>query len=270
VTAVDKADGTDLVATLPMYDWPQVAGATDRLWAAVRDGLRARGLDAPDRLTREDSLWAQWESGGLVFGQTCGMPFRTHLHDRVALVGTPDYALPGAAPGHYYSVLVVRRGEEAPVARFIDRTLAFNGQDSQSGWAAPQNHVAGLGLPPFTHTLHTGAHRLSARAVAEGRADIAAIDAVTWRFLERFEPGIAGRLAVTGRTDPTPGLPYICAPGRDLGSTRDAVRGAIAALSAADRADLGLAGMVSIPLAAYLAVPTPPPPSQDAPQAWAK
>jgi ABC-type phosphate/phosphonate transport system substrate-binding protein len=261
---------TELVATLPMYDWPRVAGATDRFYAHVRDALRAGGQDAPDALTREDSLWAQWESPGLVFGQTCGMPFRTHLHDKVALVGTPDFALPDAPPGYYYSVFVVRKGREAPVEAFIDRTLAFNGQDSQSGWAAPQNHAAARGLMPFTHTLHTGAHRLSARAVADGRADIASIDAVTWRFLERLEPELTGQLSVIAQTDPTPGLPYICATGRDLTATRAAVAEAVTTLSAADRADLGLAGFVRIPLSAYLAVPTPPPPSQDAPQAWAK
>lgn len=264
------ANGAGLVATLPMYDWPQVAGATDALYAGIRDSLRARGLCAPDGLTREDSLWAQWESPGLVFGQTCGMPFRTVLHDKVALIGTPDYALPDASPGHYYSVFVARKGEGGSVEAFIDRTLAFNGQDSQSGWAAPQNHAAALGLPPFTHTLHTGAHRLSARAVAEGRADIAAIDAVTWRFFQRFEPALADRLTVIGRTDPTPGLPYICAPARNLAATRAAVAEAVAVLSPDDRADLGIVGFVHIPLSAYLAVPTPPPPSQDAPKAWAK
>ena len=266
----ERPGGRDLLATLPMYDWPHITPATDGLYAAVRDRLRAHGLDAPDLLTRDDSLWAQWESPGLVFGQTCGMPFRTVLHDRVALIGTPDFGLPDAPPGYYYSVLVVRRGETRPVEAFIDRKLAFNGQDSQSGWAAPQNHVAARGLPPFANTLHTGAHRLSARAVAEGRADIAAIDAVTWRFFARFEPAFADRLTILDRTDPTPGLPYICAPDRDLAATRAAVTEAVAGLSPDIRAELGLRGIVAIPLERYLAVPTPPPPSQDAPKAWAK
>ncbi len=29
------------LAALPMYDWPELRDATDRLWAALRDGLRA-------------------------------------------------------------------------------------------------------------------------------------------------------------------------------------------------------------------------------------
>ena len=34
-------------AALPMYDWPELTDATDRLWAALRDGLRAEGVAAP-------------------------------------------------------------------------------------------------------------------------------------------------------------------------------------------------------------------------------
>ena len=35
------------VAALPMYDWPEVRAETDALWAAIGDGLRNAGLDAP-------------------------------------------------------------------------------------------------------------------------------------------------------------------------------------------------------------------------------
>lgn len=256
-----------MIATFPMYDWPQVSASTDRLWAGIRDGLRAGGHAAPDALTRGDSIWEMWESPALVLGQTCGMPYRTVLHGRVNLVGTPDYALPDAPPGYYYSELVVRADAGGALADFVDRTLAFNGQDSQSGWAAPQNHLAALGLPPFRHTLHTRAHRESARAVAEGRAAIAAIDAVTWRLIVAHTPELAGRLRVLGHTGPTPGLPFITARGRDPAPVRAAAAAAIAGLDATDKAALGLAGLVQITPEAYLAVPTPPPPSQDAPAA---
>lgn len=253
-----------MIASLAMYDWPQVRAEHDRLWALIREALADEGIAAPERLTRGGSLREVWESPDLILGQTCGMPFRTRLHGRVELVGTPDYALPGAPPGHYYSELIARADEPGEAVDFIDRTLAFNGQDSQSGWAAPQNDMARLGLR-FTHTRHTGAHRDSARAVAEGRADIAAIDAVSWRLIVAHMPELAARLRVIGQTDPTPGLPLITAKGRDTAPLARAVAAAVAALAASDRAALGLAGLAAIPAAAYLAVPTPPPPSQDAP-----
>ena len=67
------------LAALPMYDWPELRPATDRLWAAVRDGLRQRGVAAPEGLTRDVGLMAGWTDPGLVLGQTCGLPFVREL-----------------------------------------------------------------------------------------------------------------------------------------------------------------------------------------------
>jgi hypothetical protein len=251
-----------MIASLAMYDWPQVAAEHDRLWSLIRAALADEGIDAPAGLTRNGSLWDIWESPDLILGQTCGMPFRTRLHGKVTLVGTLDYALPGAPAGYYYSELITRADEPGDLMDFIDRTLAFNGQDSQSGWAAPQNHVAPL---VFKHTRHTGAHRDSAQAVAEGRADIAAIDAVTWRLIGAHMPELAARLRVIAHTAPTPGLPLITAARRDPAPIARAVTDAVTSLSPTDRDSLGLTGLATIPASAYISVPTPPPPSQDVP-----
>lgn len=251
-----------MIASLAMYDWPEVRAENDRLWSLTRTALADEGVAAPEVLTRDGLLWDIWESPALILGQTCGMPYRTRLHGQVELVGTPDYALPGAGPGQYYSELIARADEPGEAVDFIDRTLAFNAPDSQSGWAAPQNQMARRGLR-FRNTRQTGSHVESARAVAAGRADIAAIDAVTWRLITRHVPELAARLRVIGQTDPTPGLPLITAKGRDTAPIARAFAAAIAALSPADRSALGLVGLATIPASAYLAVPTPPPPSQD-------
>lgn len=254
-----------MIAAFPMYDWPQATAAHDRLWATMRDLLRDAGHTAPEHLSRGSPLWEVWESPDLLIAQTCGLPYRTRLHGRVTLVGTPDYALPGSSPGQYYSEALVRADETGQFKDFANRILAFNGQDSQSGWAAAQNHAASHGFR-FTHTLHTGSHRESARAVADGRADIAVVDAVTWRLFCAHLPDEAAHLRVVDHTEPTPGLPVITAVGRDAEPLRIALAAAISALSPAERQALGgLCGLVAIPDAAYLAVPTPPPPSQDAP-----
>lgn len=253
-----------MIASLPMYDWPLAAAAHDRLWQRIRDRLRAGGIAAPEVLTRGGSLWEQWESADLVLSQTCGMPYRSKLHGRVNLVGTPDYGLPDAPAGHYYSLFIVGNEVAGELEDFVDRTLAINGQDSQSGWAAPQNFVARRG-GRFSKTLHTGAHRESARAVAEGRAAIAAIDAVTWQHYVRHFPAEAARLRILGHTDPTPGLPLITARAHPPSPLAQAVAAAIGDQDAADAAMLGLKGLVMLPAEAYLAVPTPPAPSQDAP-----
>ncbi|MFN6925287.1 MAG: phosphate/phosphite/phosphonate ABC transporter substrate-binding protein [Tabrizicola sp.] len=251
-----------MIASLGMYDFGPAMAANDRLWAGIRDGLRARGIAAPDALTRGDgAYWPAWQAPDLVLSQTCGYPFRARLHDRVTYIGTPDYGVEGCPPGHYRSVFVVRADDpRATLAAFDGARFAYNEDLSQSGWAAPQTHAARLGLhlPP---ALKTGGHRLSALAVAEGRADIAALDAVTHALLQGVEPAMT-RLRVIGQTDPTPGLPCIAAPGADAEATFAALAEAIAALSPEDRATLRLTGITRIPKAAYLAEPDPPAPDQ--------
>jgi ABC-type phosphate/phosphonate transport system substrate-binding protein len=111
----------------------------------------------------------------------------------------------------------------------------------------------------FGRLLRTGAHAASIAAVAEGRADLAAIDAQTWRLACRHGSGPAG-LRELARTSPVPGLPLIAAAGRDPAPLAEAVESAIAAITPDDRAALGLAGLARIPAEAYLALPIPPSP----------
>ncbi len=244
-----------------MYDMPKQQGANDRLWALIRDGLRASGLPAPDTLTRgPGAYWEAWTSPHLTLSQTCGFPYRAKLHGHVTLIGTPDYGVAGCAPGYYNSVLLARTDDPRNTTLdFNNAALAFNEELSQSGWAAPQALAAKLGIS-LQPRLRTGGHIPSARAVAEGRAEIAAVDAVTWVLITRWQRFAAG-LKVVGQTDPTPGLPYIAAPGADAALLFQIISAAIAALPAPDRARLRLRGLTRIDPAAYLAVPTPPTPA---------
>lgn len=248
-----------MIASLGMYDFGAAQAANDRLWGLIRDGLRLRGIAAPEALTRgEHAYWDAWQSPDLVLSQTCGYPFRARLHDRVAYVGTPDYGVEGCAPGHYRSVLIARADDPRDrLQEFDGAPFAFNEDLSQSGWAAPQIQAARLGLT-LRPVLRSGGHRLSAQAVAEGRADIAALDAVTWRLMQG--EAVAARLKVVGLTDPSPGLPLIAASGADIEATFAAVAEAIATLDTESRDVLGLKTLVRIPLADYLAVPNPPTP----------
>lgn len=251
-----------MIASLGMYDFGPAQGANDRLWALIRTGLRGRGIAAPEALTRgEHAYWDAWEAPDLLLSQTCGYPFRARLQGRVTYVGTPDYGVEGCPPGYYRSVFVARADDpRRDLAAFDGARLAYNEPLSQSGWAAPQTHAAKLGLrlPPG---VQTGGHRLSARAVAEGRADIAALDAVTHALLCDLDPEVAA-LRVVALTDPTPGLPCITARGQDPAPIFDAVSEAVAALAPEDRAVLRLKGFLRLPVADYLAVPNPPSPEQ--------
>jgi ABC-type phosphate/phosphonate transport system substrate-binding protein len=246
-----------MIASLPMYDMPHIQPANDRLWALIRDGLRARGMAAPDALTRgAETLWPQWQAPDLVFSQTCGMPYRTRLHAHVTLIGTPDYGLPGCAPGYYRSVMIAHCDDPRDdVSAFDGSEMAYNENVSQSGWAAPLNHAAKLGIR-LHPALKTGGHRASMLAVAQGRAPVAALDALTWDLLQACAPETA-MVKVIGHTDPTPVLPFISAAGAEQPMMFDVVQRAIAALSAQDRTVTRLRGIVAIAKETYLAVPTP-------------
>ena len=148
-----------MIASLPMYDRPENAAAHDALWAALAPALRARGVAAPEGLNRDIGLWEGWTAPDLVLGQTCGLPFRTRLHDKVTLIASFDYALPDTPPGHYRSLFVTRRDEAGDgIADFAERRFAYNQPDSHSGWAAPQLSAAAAGFR-FAPTLETGGHR---------------------------------------------------------------------------------------------------------------
>ena len=249
-----------MIASLPMYDRPETAAANDRLWALIRDRLREGSIGAPERLSRgADDPFAHWEAADLVLSQSCGFPYRSRLHGQVTLVGTPDYGVEGCAPGYYCSRIVVRADDpRGALSDFEGARLAFNDPVSQSGWAALAAHAPQLARGPL---LCTGGHAASARAVAEGQADLAALDAVSWALIARAEPFAAG-LRVIASTPPTPGLPLITARGADAAALFEAVAGAIAALSERDRAALLIRGLVRIPAEAYLAVPSPPAPGE--------
>ena len=186
-------DAVTGAVSLPMYDWPEIREATDAFWLAIRRQLTRPGIEAPDALARSPGPEALWTAPDLLLSQTCGYPYATMLTGKVALVGTPAHGITGAAPGNYFSVLVARR-TDAPqyLADLSGKRFACNMQHSQSGFAAPVRMLAAAGLSSQPVPLETGAHRASIRAVAEGEADWAAIDAVTWELARRHESGCTG------------------------------------------------------------------------------
>jgi len=242
-------------ASLPMYDRPELATAHDRLW----QGIRARLDSGPEQLSHPTDLWDDWQAPDLLLSQTCGFPYRARLHGHVTLVATPDYRLEHCPPGHYASVFVARVDDPRNnLTAFAEGRFAYNERLSQSGWAAPATHAANCGFS-FVNTCSTGSHAASALAVAEGRADLCALDAQSWRLIQAHD-SVAKRLRVIDRTTPTPALPYITASGTDPDRLRRALAEAIDALSNGDRDKLGLYGIVVLPPEAYLQVPTPSPP----------
>lgn len=229
-----------------MYWRPENA----HLWRGFWSHVQAALPDLPDLTPPEDipNPWTDhWLRDDLILSATCSLPFRTVLKDRVTYVGTLGHSV--TEPGGYYFSRLIRH----PDVREI-RTLAYNEPISHSGWAVTQGHPA---LTNVKNHIETGAHSASLAAVAEGRADAAMIDAITWRILERCDPN-ARRVIVDGASPVSPGLPLITAKGNDPAPLRAALAPATQTFKTEDPDLMG--GPLSFHLldeATYHALPIP-------------
>ena len=176
-----------MVASFPWYDLPSVRWANDAIWRATELG----GL-----LDRDTPTDAQWRARDLVVSQACGLDL--FLSDApITPVLAPVFDL-DCEDGGYYSLLV---GAPHGVA-------AVNSLSSRSGLSALLTMAMEDRCEP-TSLLVTGAHQASLAAIREGSADMACIDAVTWRILERDQPDEVRGVRVLARTSSAPAPPYV-------------------------------------------------------------
>jgi ABC-type phosphate/phosphonate transport system substrate-binding protein len=261
-TARDGEPACLRTAGLPMYDPPPLHAAHDALWAAIAQRLHTDGVDgAPDRLTRGETPETIWGDPGLLLSQTCGYPLVNELKGRVQLVATPSYQAKGCDGPFHRSAVVVRAGDGASaLADLRGRICAINAPTSNTGMNLLRSEIAPIagGLPFFGSLVITGSHAASARLVAEGGADLAAIDCVTLDQMQRFEPEVTRRLRVLSWSVRSPGLPMITGASTSpatLQALRRALDGVIAdpALDAV-RADLRLTGFHVLPAHYYRAI----------------
>lgn len=102
---------------------------------------------------------------------------------------------------------------QLPLDLMRGQRFAYNNPDSMSGLMGLKRDLEALGesLDMFSERIETGGHRLSVKAVAEGRADIATIDCRSWVLAQLYEPEAASQLRVIGWTSLRPGLPFVTA-----------------------------------------------------------
>ena len=261
---------SDLVAALPMYDWPEARDEVDAQWGRLRDAFRQRGINAPQSIVHRNGdlppvpggihdaegrpiapdpatlppdqldYHQLWLHPALLFAQTCWGPMELGLARHVQVVGQPSYDSCEGGQGELYSSALVMRTGEGPQLRspadgkallpldlMRGKRFTFNSLDSMSGVIALTRDLqaAGESLDIFSSRSESGGHRGSIVAVAEGKADIAAIDCESWALAQRFEPA-AQKVAVVGWTARRKGLPYITArttPDKTLKALREAL-----------------------------------------------
>jgi ABC-type phosphate/phosphonate transport system substrate-binding protein len=177
---------------------------------------------------------------------------------RLEVLATPAYEVEGCSGPCYSSLIIVHAA--GAIARLEDlegATAAYNAEDSLSGHLALKSVFAPLSRNGrfFGRVVRSGGHVGSMRMVQERKADVAAIDCVTFALARRHLPGLAGDLAVIARGPLAPALPYVTAAGRpadDVPRLKDCLAAAAAdpALAQARQA-LFIAGLEFLPEHAY-------------------
>ena len=253
------------LASLAMYrEPPAIAEATRGLWAYLREHLRAAGMaDVPEALDENMAHDAAWLDQRLLLAQTCGYPLATRLQGQVRVVATPVYSHPGCEGALSGSFLIVRADAAASsIAELRGGMAAINDWASNTGMNLLRRTVAPHAVDGrfFARVTESGSHRASLDLVAQGKADVAAIDCVTFGNLARFAPEMVAGVRILAETAKTPGLPLItraAASEDEIAPLRAALDDFAQDPAAAPLRDtLGLMGFAVLAASAYDAVPT--------------
>ncbi len=201
-----------MIASLQMYASPSTTAAHDRFWAAWAAQIRSKGIDAPVELTQVDDSETIWTNPALIVSQTCGYPYARPLRGKVRLLATPHYDIEGCNGPDYTSWVVVHASNPATGIEDLRGSRAvYNGPASQSGYNSFRDTIAPFakGRKFFSETHRSGGHRASMRMIAEGKADCATVDVVTWAIARRENPALIRELKHIASTRSVPGLPFI-------------------------------------------------------------
>lgn len=202
-----------LRASLPWYEFEETRPILDRFWSALSDRLQQRvDHELPTALDRDTPYERLPSCPDLLLGQACGYLLTTPQAREVTLVATPDFAAPGCSGGSYRSRVVVRRREgiralaDLEGSRFVaNEPLSYSGLHSVERLLAPNQRTATF----FASTVFSGSHQSSIRMLQDDRADVAAIDCITWELLRRHRPEALTDLETLLLTPAAPAPPLL-------------------------------------------------------------
>jgi ABC-type phosphate/phosphonate transport system substrate-binding protein len=259
VAKIVDIDSSELIASMPWYDLPDIKHATDQFWLVVSNHLRRNGIPGvPSTLDRSTPISQQWRNPRLLLTQACGYNVVNDCAGWLRVLATPCFTAPGCTPGHYRSLILVR--EDDSIEKLADlrgKVCALNSVSSHSGSNSLLRLIAPFRVDGgfFGSLKVTGAHVNSVRAIKAKEADVAAIDCVTFELLKRHRPDTLDGLRTIATTEEAPAPPYVTRRTAD----RDLVERISSALSAAfedpagksAREDMLLGGIVQLSLETY-------------------
>jgi ABC-type phosphate/phosphonate transport system substrate-binding protein len=247
------------LASLPMYNLPEMREANARFWAALRGLLRQAGLaDVPEALIFERGPVPPRLEAELLFTQTCGYPLETVFKGQAIRLGSPVYDVPGCeGPTHRAFFLVRAESAAQSLADLKGSIFLLNSPVSNSGMNLPRRALAEIagGRPFFRQVIDTGGHPASLDRLLRGEGDVASIDCVTYAFWRHYRAEAAARVRIVAETPVSPSIPFVTSvatPARVVDVLRAALRTAARERHHAEvRAGLMLTGIEDVPDAAY-------------------
>ena len=202
-----------MIASLPMYDWPEVEQFTNRWWIALREALQNEGIQSvPETLVRTGRADDTWNSSQLLISQTCGYPYTHGYSKKLRLLATPDYGVFGCNDFQYQSLILCRNdAPQSSLKEFAGTIAAINDLMSQSGFSAFRHSIARIanGRSFFDNVTISGSHRNSLTLLNNRKADICSVDPVSYALACRYVPSLTASLRIVAVTQFSPCLPFV-------------------------------------------------------------
>lgn len=233
-----------LIASFPWYPFDEIKEQYDIFWGLLRDALLEKKIDAPEKLSPPENFRIHWASSrDLLLSQCCGYHIATKAQ-QLEVIGAPDFMLDNLSPGEYRSIIITRKSQKGNALEdFLGCRAAFNEDQSFSGHTAllralPLNLVQ----PNVFKMEPSDSHQLSMQAVADGKADVAAIDEISFRLITNERPDLKKKLRIISYTENVAAPPYVTSSNRPAEEI-DVIRDTLVSVSRTEEAKSALKSM---------------------------
>lgn len=160
-----------------------------------------------------EDLYTWWLDPDVLFTQSCGYPYITNLDEYVQLIGTPCFGVEGSRDATYSSFFITHI--DLPwqsLAEAKHSRVVINQADSNSGMNVLRAEILELIEDEknfFDSVQYSDSHMNSLKMIQNKKADMAAIDCVTFAYIQKYAPEHCQNIKIIGKSQQTFALPFI-------------------------------------------------------------
>ncbi|MFH1701273.1 MAG: phosphate/phosphite/phosphonate ABC transporter substrate-binding protein [Candidatus Zixiibacteriota bacterium] len=183
----------------------------EELIELLADKLGRRAIFSQRRTYAEVNALVANKEADIAF--VCSGPY-TKGHDEFGMEIIAAPVVRGQTVYHSY-ILAHRDSEIQSFDDLRGKRFAFTDPNSNTGFLAPTYMLSKHGKIPesfFGETFYTHSHDNSIRAVAEGLADGAAVNALVWDFINAIEPELTECTRIVDKSPPYAMPPVVVHP----------------------------------------------------------